>query len=251
MYPLNEQILRLLAVAEHWQRCIPARLDKWDVQKELHRAWWQGEFELGALSADESLRWKALMFMRELPPTSPDSMGVVFYEREDELPPAEVWHGDVLETLDWRWRIRLPVDPARWTEAEVTQACETLAEVQSVDLPDVIQGPLLAMRIDRDLFAAWCDRRKWDRPFFWFAQPRPSNRVKTTLAARTNCRRFLRELVSRAQRLTKGQVKAMTMQRFPQLSTAEFNRLWEQNVPAEWKRPGRPKKQPKRIDSVR
>ena len=41
------------------------------------------------------------------------------------------------------------------------------------------------------------------------------------------------------------------MQRFPQLSTAEFNRVWEQNAPAEWKRPGRPKKQPKRIDSVR
>ena len=91
----------------------------------------------------------------------------------------------------------------------------------------------------------------WERPAFWFAEPKPSARVRAKTAARTGFRRLLCELVGRGQRLTKRQVKDLALERFPQLSTAEFKRVWEQNVPAEWKRPGRPNKQPKRLDSVR
>ena len=189
------------------------------------------------------------MIMRELPPE--DQGGIVFYEHEDELPPATIWHGDELEVVDYRSRIRLPVDPASWTETEITEACDTLAKVPAENLPSVIQGPLLAVRIERDVFAAWCDQMGWERPSFWFSQAKPSARVRATTAASTSCRRLLCELVGRGQRLTKRQVKALAMQRFPQLSAAEFNRVWEQNAPAEWRRPGRPKKQPKRIDSVR
>ena len=91
----------------------------------------------------------------------------------------------------------------------------------------------------------------WERPAFWFAEPKPSARVRAKTAGRTGFRRYLRELIGRGQRLTKRQVKDPALERFPQLSTAEFKRVWAQSVPAEWKRPGRPNKQPKRIDSVR
>ena len=62
-----------------------------------------------------------------------------------------------------------------------------------------------------------------------------------TTAGRTGFRRLLRELVGRGQRLTKKQVRNMALERFQQLSVAEFNRVWAQTVPPEWKRPGRPK----------
>ena len=135
MYPLVEQTLSLFDVAKHWQRVINARVDKWDVHEVLHRAWWQGEFEVAALSADDSLRRKALMLMRELPPPSQNNRGIVFYEHENELPPAAIWHGDELEEIDYRHRIRLPADPASWTEAVVSEACEALAEVPPGESP--------------------------------------------------------------------------------------------------------------------
>ena len=83
------------------------------------------------------------MIMRELPPE--DQRGIVFYEHEDELPPQR--SGMAMSS---RWsttarRIRLPADPARWTEAEITEACDTLAKVPPENLPRVIQGPLLAV----------------------------------------------------------------------------------------------------------
>ena len=139
MYPRAEQTLSLLDVAEHWQRVMPARVDKWVVREVLHRAWWQGAFEVGDPS--ESLRRKALMIMRELPPE--EQRGIVFYEHEDELPPETIWHGDEVEVVDDPWRVRLPADPARWTEAEITEACNTLAKVPPEKLPRLIQGPLI------------------------------------------------------------------------------------------------------------
>ena len=246
MYPRAEQTLSLVDVAEHWHRVVPA-FDKWFVREELHCAWWQGEFEVG--DPRESLRLKALMILRELPPEE-QGESCSTSTRMSCLPKRSGM------AMSSRWstaarRVRLPVDPARWTEAEITEACDTLAKVPAEKLPSLIQGPLLAVRIDRDVFAAWCDRMGWERPSFWFAEPKPSTRVRATVAASTGFRRYLRELIGRGQRLTKGQVKDMAMQRFPQLSTAEFKRVWEQNVPAEWKRPGRPNKQPKQIDSVR
>ena len=67
-------------------------------------------------------------------------------------------------------------------------------------LPHIVQGPLLAMQVHRDVFAAWCDRMGWERPAFWFSQAKPSARVRATTAARTGCRRLLHELVSRGKR---------------------------------------------------
>lgn len=101
-------------------------------------------------------RWPAT---RRLPPE--DQRGIVFFEHEDELPPVTIWHGHELE-VDCRSRIRLPVDPASWTESEITEACDTLAKVPAEKLPSLIQGPLLGVGIDRDVFAAWCDRMGWD-----------------------------------------------------------------------------------------
>ena len=251
MYPLIEQTLSLHDIAEHWSRCMPQRVDKQELINVLCHALWRGKLEVGNASTGEPLRRAALAIMRAEPSPSPRSRGIVFYQREDELPPDFVEHGDRFELVDYRHRIRLSADAVNWTEAEVDEACEALARLNYEDLPDIIQGPLLATPVHRDVFAAFCDQMGWERPAFWFAEPKPSARVRAKTAGRTGFRRLLRELVGRGQRLTKKQVRNMALERFQQLSVAEFNRVWAQTVPAEWKRPGRPNKQPKRLNSVR
>ena len=138
MLPIRKNVLPLAQIAELWSREIAGVRTAADIHAELLRAFWLGQlparFEGSAKEIGRADMLRVLNLRREHP-------GFLLVEPSDAGPSKMTKHSDGSVSVDLRRFIRLPVDPAQWTDDLVNAACEALAEVVPADFGDAIFAP--------------------------------------------------------------------------------------------------------------
>jgi hypothetical protein len=121
-------------------------------------------------------------------------------------------------------------------------ACDALSRASLDAFSDLAQPLLDMLTVGRDDFAAYCRGRGLPLPPFWFARGVGPSSAR----AAAGCRRWLlREAAGGRKRQVKGGYWAEAKILFPGLSERSFDAIWEETVPASWKRAGRPSPAPR------
>ena len=111
-------------------------------------------------------------------------------------------------------------------------AFQQLAPASLADYAAVLRPVLESMTVGRWDLAAFCDRRSYSAPKFWF-------HTEGSKAAENMCGLWLRDLVQRGRKpATKATIRKTALIRFTGLTERGFNRVW----PPEWGTPGAPRK---------
>jgi hypothetical protein len=249
MSPLSYPWLYLLPVADHWSRSDPEQGSQDDILDALIKSYWRGEIEIDtrAISSDGDHGRRLLLRMLRFI-TPPEHKHLIFFEGDDEPEPdlisVYVRNDEIM--LDINARVKLPEDPADWTEDDLNKACHEMASLRIKYYPPAALPILQLAKIHRDQVAVFCDVNGWPRPSFWFAAAQPSSPVATKTADLVQCRRWLREQARRLARPRKAELLAEAKRRFPSLSQRAFQQLWRELAPEAWHKAGRPPIRPRR-----
>ena len=168
MLPINENVLQLVRIAEYWSREINGVRTPGEIHDQLLAAYWRdglrvvGGDERGLLNRDTFL---------ELVARERNHPGFVLVGCLEMIPSRITEHGDRSVTVDTRTYIVLPPDPTCWTFDLILSACRKLAKLSLEDYHDLIQPCVLALRITKRIFAAYCEDMDYDPPRFWFGDP--------------------------------------------------------------------------------
>ncbi|MFO1039752.1 MAG: hypothetical protein U1E45_23160 [Geminicoccaceae bacterium] len=233
MYPISNRELSISALVEHWLRHREDKATAGDLMSELVQRFWKGELALRApLGARPWQRGELLSVIRS---TIPANEVEAVFEWPEPLPDPS---GSMV--FEFPPRLRLAPDPERWTEADLEAAYAAFAEWKVDQYPHHLLRAMLSMLVDRDDFAALCDRHGWPRPGFWFRSPWPSKGARRSRTAAQDYRNWLQQNVrSGAALRAKKDWCADALERFPGLTQGAFDNIWSKVAPPEWRKAGR------------
>ena len=241
MYPIDENSLRVGELVEHWSRTVSKRDSKEALLEQILAAFWLGDIDLRPPDASPPLdRIDILAALRD--GADPDQF--LFYEHESEVPPPVVALPDGSAEVDLRPCIRLLRDRAAWTSSNLHTVFQEIAKLPIAAYPNGILTAFRIMIIHRNDFSVLCDARRWERPQFWFATSRRSKAHQTIARAITECRKWLRDQSRGRKRQSKDQYWTEAEQRFLRLSRHAFDKIWKEEAPDNWRKPGAPGKRP-------
>jgi hypothetical protein len=239
MYPRLEPALALGVIAQDWGRDLPQHPPASEVFSLLVQAIWRGDLRLRPAETDESgsdPRARLLGVLR----AHPDHPGLLFVDCASDAPTAMVHLPDGGILADLRVVVIWPKDPAKWTAEMLTAACAALAEAKLDDYAgEAVAVYLHSEMIDQAAFAAFCKRRGYALPAFWFR----GGLHTVARGAEERCRTWLRTLVQghgEAKPQVKERLFQYAQEKFPTLSPRAFERIWAAEAPSSWKRGGRP-----------
>jgi hypothetical protein len=102
--------------------------------------------------------------------TPPDYKYLIFFDGDDEpeqdLITVNICNNEML--FDTNAIVKLPENPADWTEDDIDKACHEMDSLRVKYYPPAALPILHAAKIDRDQVAVFCDVNGWPRPAFWF-----------------------------------------------------------------------------------
>ena len=175
---------------------------------------------------------------------------------EDGVPPAnfdrrlrlqiEIFNqnGAPVTALDLKKHINSP-DPGRWSPGAPPPPLGRDARRREVAKKTLISMTGLRQWCDQPGFLEWATPRGLKRPNFI-----AERKVATTIAAATNCQRWLEREVAAWRKKPgsplprKREMRNAALNEFKRLSTRGFNKAWDQIAPEEWKHGGRRPKSP-------
>lgn len=233
MFPLPDTALSISKIAEHWSRELPGTPPAGDLLKRLLAAFWAGQLgaTLPGTYADES-RHKLLRAIRRAAPLP----GIRVAPSAADFPPSMIDEPDGGVVVDMMKRVVLPAGEAEIDEATATAAFEELAKAEMVDYGATVAPILLALSVERDELARYCDAHGFGLPQFWFQRASFPARA----AAEAHCRRWLGKRCSAsATPVPKADVRKEALGLFPGLSSRSFDRAWAETAPETWKAAGR------------
>lgn len=232
MYPISERELTVSEIAEHWLKHRDDKATASDLVSELLKRFWLGELPLRApLSAETWERAELLAVLRKV--LSEPKVEQLFAPLDE--PTTE--SGEMVVELPPR--VKLPAEPTQWTKAALEQAYCAMAQRKDEHYT-ALPLPIAEFLVRREDFAALCDREGWPRPGFWFRTSWPSQGARSRMGAILACRQWLRDLARSDQAMrTKQSWREEAMRLFSGLTQRGFERAWDKDTPASWRRSGR------------
>jgi hypothetical protein len=160
MFPLSDDSLPFLEVADFWSREIRPPVSQGEVLDRLEAAWWRGEIT-GALPRRQFLQRAFEAWQR----SSLDE--IIFVIPNDGGAPEVTPQADGGVTVDIRPRIHVPSDTESWTEESFAAAFATLAKFPSRKYFPTLGISLQFIELTREEFFGWIEIRGFDLPTFW------------------------------------------------------------------------------------
>lgn len=232
MVPINKQILPLRKLAEYSARQTDEVRMCAELHAELLAAFWRAElaavFDDCPRVVDRDRLLQSIARERAHP-------GFTLVESPELAPAPLTQRADGGGEIDLRRYIALPADPAHWTPSIVEAACAQLAEMSVEDFSDLIRPIIYDLGATRKDFGDYCDRVGWPRPAFWFGRE-PGKAWPR--GRRHEAKAWLARVASEPKQKEKAAYFADAKKRFPGLSYREFDRLWGEVVPQNWKKSG-------------
>jgi hypothetical protein len=162
MYPLGDRKLNLHDIARHWSRDMRQHPPPDELLHLLLEAVWLGDLRAVLPGSNDDPRPRLLEGVRRFP-----THAVVIVEQPG--PPRRVsFDPDGSVSVDMRQIAYWPQDPGARTPQIFANACTTLADLKLQDYHEVTQPILVALMVQQNDFAAFCDLRGYPRPEFWF-----------------------------------------------------------------------------------
>jgi hypothetical protein len=158
MFPLSEEKLSFLEIADYWSRKSLASQD--ELLARLEAAWWRGEITGNSAKT-------RLQFLRSMYQKRRDLPSVVFVTPNDAGPPIETRLPDGGCLVDSAPRISVPNETDDWTENSCKDAFEKLARLPSRQYFPLFSYSICYIELTPEEFFDWVARLGFEVPKFW------------------------------------------------------------------------------------
>lgn len=244
---ITDDTLPLFRVAKYWAGEPSSRLTKKKIANKLVEAVWRGDLTVeapaGHVPRNHDYRYSLLRATAGV--RTHDRL--LFIRPGELVDPVEQRLPDGTTQVDPRERIAWVGDGEDPDEATAKAAFAALASV-GLDAYDkaTIRPILRTLPIDREALRQYCQATGMSLPEFWFDPAA----AKSTALAKHLCKMWLADLVQMGSKPgSKAKLRSEAQKRFPDLSGAAFDSVWNEVVPPEWRAAGAPTK-PKRRDNL-
>ena len=222
-------------MAKHWARDVPQRPPVQEVFAQLVASVWRGELDVVGSPGRPEVRRHLLEALVRLC----DHPGVAIFPDAASVPDPITPQADGGALVDTRTFVFLPRDLASWDAKVAEAACAALALVDPETYSLEFRTVLRMRTISRVEFERYCLTKGFPLPPFWFG---PRRRRTATAKAKSDCRRWLKELVAAEEKpAPKAMLWREAKTKFPHLSERAFEEVWDELVPPHWRAAGAPK----------